>query len=71
MQKLVLKKMIADGKQLNHGDIVDVSGWKYVEKLVEQRYLTDAPQVKIKEKATKYLWGWQFRDELPPFFNKE
>ena len=53
MQKLVLKKMIANGKQLNHGDIVDVSGWKYVEKLVEQRYLTDAPQVKIKEKATK------------------
>ncbi len=53
MQKLVLKKMIANGKQLIHGDIVDVSGWKYVEKLTEQRYITDAPEVKIKEKTTK------------------
>ena len=53
MKKLVLKQMIADGKQLNHGDIVDVSGWKYVDKLTEQRYLTDAPEVKTKEKATK------------------
>ena len=53
MKKLVLKQMIADGKQLNHGNIVDVSGWKYVDKLTEQRYLTDAPEIKIKEKAAK------------------
>jgi len=53
MQKLVLRQMIANGKQLNHGDIVDVTGWKYVEKLTQQRYLTDAPEVKLKEKTTK------------------
>lgn len=48
MKATILKVMISDGKTLNPGDIVDVSGWRHTRNLVSGRYIKlieeDAPK---------------------------
>ena len=39
MKATVMKVMISDGKTLNPGDIVDVSGWRHTKNLVSNRYI--------------------------------
>jgi hypothetical protein len=39
MKATILKVMISDGKTLNPGDIVDVSGWRHTRNLVSGRYI--------------------------------
>ena len=39
MKATILKVMISDGKTLNPGDIVDVSGWRQTRNLVSGRYI--------------------------------
>ena len=39
MKATILKVMISDGKTLNPGDIVDVSGWRHTRNLVSNRYI--------------------------------
>lgn len=48
MKATILKVMISDGKVLNPGDIVDVSGWRHTRNLVSGRYIK-----LIEEKAPK------------------
>lgn len=55
----VLRPLEADGTQHRAGDIVDVSGWRNVDKLVSMRYLGPVrsseqnPTVKKKAPAKK------------------
>jgi hypothetical protein len=48
MKATILKVMVSDGKTLNPGDIVDVSGWRHTRNLVSGRYIKlieeDAPK---------------------------
>ena len=39
MKATILKVMVSDGKTLNPGDIVDVSGWRHTRNLVSGRYI--------------------------------
>ena len=39
MKAQILKVMVSDGKTLNPGDIVDVSGWRHTRNLVSGRYI--------------------------------
>jgi hypothetical protein len=39
MKATILKVMVSDGKTLNLGDIVDVSGWRHTRNLVSGRYI--------------------------------
>lgn len=55
----VLRSFEADGTVLKAGDIVDVTGWKNMEKLISMRYLGSVrsagqePQVKKAAPAKK------------------
>jgi hypothetical protein len=39
MKAQILKTMISDGKTLQPGDIVDVSGWRHAKTLASNRYI--------------------------------
>ena len=39
MKAKILKRMTSLGKQLETGDIVDVTGWRHVKALVSNRYI--------------------------------
>lgn len=39
MKAQILKAMISDGKLLQTGDIVDVSGWRHAKTLASNRYI--------------------------------
>jgi hypothetical protein len=55
MKAKILKKLTHDGKELEQGTIVDVSGWRNAKTLEGSRYITfvSEEEVKAVEPKTK------------------
>jgi hypothetical protein len=49
MKAKILKTLIVDGKELLHGTIVDVSGWRNARSLEGSRYITFVSEEEVKE----------------------
>ena len=53
MKAKILKKLTVDGKTLETGDIVDVSGWRNAKSLEGSRYITFVADTEIPKKESK------------------
>ena len=49
MKARILKKLTNDGKELEVGTIVDVSGWRNAKSLEGSRYITFVNEEEVKE----------------------
>jgi recombinational DNA repair protein RecT len=48
MKAKILKKLTHDGKELEQGTIVDVSGWRNAKSLEGSRYITFVTEEEVK-----------------------
>ena len=53
MKAKILKTLTVDGKQLESGTIVDVSGWRNAKSLEGSRYITFVVEEEIVKKEVK------------------
>jgi hypothetical protein len=53
MKAKILKKLTHDGKELEQGTIVDVSGWRNAKTLEGSRYITFVSEEEIKTAEPK------------------
>lgn len=53
MKAQVMKKLVSDGKELQIGDIVDVSGWRNAKALESNRYIRFVTEEELPKKETK------------------
>lgn len=72
MKAQILKAMISDGKMLQSGDIVDVSGWRHAKTLANNRYIKMIDEtVKVEKPVVEAVIEEPIVEEKPKVSKKK
>lgn len=72
MKAQILKAMISDGKLLQTGDIVDVSGWRHAKTLANNRYIKLIDETaKVEKPAVEAVIEEPIVEEKPKVSKKK